>query len=47
MDQRANVVQGYLPHGSAAYQDGYIVSRSGQSWYERRRRQERERTFGH
>lgn len=31
--QLATTVQGYLPDGSAVYQDGHVVSRNGVSWY--------------
>lgn len=29
----ANTVEGYLPNGDTVYQDGHVVSQSGQSWY--------------
>lgn len=31
--QLATTVQGYLPDGSAVYQDGHVVSQNGQTWY--------------
>ena len=31
--QLATTVQGYLPDGSAVYEDGHVVSPNGRSWY--------------
>jgi hypothetical protein len=32
-NQAANTIEGYLPDGSAVYEDGHVVTPNGYSWY--------------
>ena len=32
-DRVANTFEGYLPDGSAVFEDGHVVDRNGNSWY--------------